>query len=130
MKSQDALDKMENEEGFFHHNNYHIVEANDKNIIIRADLNNNSMNPYNMAHGGLIFGLGDTVMGMIAAASGKHAVTLNANISYLLPGTGKYLIAKGEIVRSGKTTCVARANIYNDKEKLIAILSSTYYYID
>ena len=130
MKSQDALDKMENEEGFFHHNNYHIVEANDKNIIIRADLNNNSMNPYNMAHGGLIFGLGDTVMGMIAAASGKHAITLNANISYLLPGTGKYLIAKGEIVRSGITTCVARANIYNDKEKLIAILSSTYYYID
>ena len=130
MNVQDVLNKMENEDGFFHHNNYHIVDANENNITLRADLDSNSMNPYDMAHGGLIFGLGDTVMGMIAALSGKRAITLNANISYLLPGTGKYLIAKGEIVRSGRTTCVARANIYNDEEKLIAILSSTYYYID
>lgn len=130
MKVQDVLNKMENEDGFFHHNNYHIVDANENNITLRADLDSNSMNPYDMAHGGLIFGLGDTVMGMLAATSGKRAITLNANISYLLPGTGKYLIAKGEIVRSGRTTCVARANIYNDEEKLIAILSSTYYYID
>ncbi len=130
MKVEDILNKMENEDGFFKHNNYHVVEANEKNIVLRADLNDNSMNPYGMAHGGLIFGLGDTVMGMVAASKGRRAVTLNGNVSYLLPGSGKYLIAKGELVRSGKTTCVVNAKIYNDQEKLIAILSSTYYYID
>lgn len=130
MNIEDVLNKMEKEEGFFKHNNYHVLEANKDNIVLKADLDNNSMNPYGMAHGGYIFGLGDTVMGMVAASEGRRAITLNGNISYLLPGSGKYLIAKGEMVRSGRTTCVVRANIYNDQEKLIAILSSTYYYID
>ena len=130
MNIQEVLNKMETEEGFFHHNNYHIVETNDDSIVIKVDLDSNSMNPYGMVHGGLIFGLGDTVMGMIAAKDGKRAVTSNANISFLLPGNGKYLIAKGELIRSGKTTCTTRANIYDENEKLIAILSATYYYID
>lgn len=130
MQVEEILNKMENEDGFFHHNNCHVVSVDNNDITLKVDLSDNSMNPYGSAHGGLIFGLGDTVMGMIAASTGRRAVTLNANISYLLPGTGEYLIAKGEMVREGKTTCVVRANIYNDQEKLIAILSSTYYYID
>ena len=130
MNVNEILNKMEKEEGFFKNNDYHVVEATEENIILRADLSQKSMNPYDMAHGGLIFGLGDTVMGMVAASSGQRALTLSANISYLLPGVGKYLIAKGSFIRKGKTTCVVSANIYNDKEKLIATMTSTYYYID
>ena len=130
MNVEDILNKMENEDGFFKHNNYHIVEANDKNITLRADLDKNSMNPYGMAHGGLIFGLGDTTMGMLAASSGRRALTLNANISYLAPGEGKYLLANGEIIKKGKTICVVRVNIYNDQKKLISTMESTYYFID
>ena len=126
-----VLDKMEKEEGFFKHNNYHVVEATEESIILKAELTENSMNPYNMVHGGLIFGLGDTVMGMVAAAaSSKIAVTMNADISYLIPGDGKYLIAKGNLIRKGKTTCVVSANIYNDKEKLIAVMTSTYFFME
>lgn len=126
----DVFKNMEEKDGFFKHNNYHVIEANENEVIIRADITENSMNPYGMAHGGFIFGLGDTLMGMLAATVNKKALTLNANISYLAPGTGKYLIAKGEIVKKGKTISLVRANIYNDQKKLISTMESTYYYFE
>lgn len=121
---------LEEKEGFFQHNNYHILELSEEKIELRVDLNENSMNPYGIAHGGLIFGLGDTVMGMLASKNGKNVVTLNANISYLSKGKGKYLVATGELIKEGKTTAVARAYIYNDEKKLIATMDGTYYYIE
>ena len=126
----DAFKDLEEKAGLFKHNNYHVIEAIENEVIIRADITENSMNPYGMAHGGFIFGLGDTLMGMLAATVNKKALTLNANISYLAPGTGKYLIAKGEIVKKGKTISLVRANIYNDQKKLISTMESTYYYFE
>ena len=130
MEIVDVLNKMENGKGFFKNNNYHIEKIDEEEIILRADLNEDSMNPYNMAHGGLIFGLGDTVMGMTVAKDGRRAITVNANISYLHPGEGKYLLAEAKIIKKGKTICVVSANIYNDQKKLISTMESTYYYID
>jgi len=129
MDYKKLLDDMENGAGFFKHNNFHVEKAAEDECIIRADLTENSMNPYGMAHGGLTFGLGDVAMGMLARATGKAAVTLSANINYLKPGTGKFLVAKAEMIKNGKTTCVLRANIYNDKEELVAVMDSNYYYI-
>ena len=68
-------------------------------------------------------------MGIAAASTGKNAVTLSATINYLKPSVGKYLIAEAEIVRSGKSTCYLRTNIYNDKEELVATMDSNYYYV-
>lgn len=129
MDYQQLLSKMENENGFFKNNNFHVVKATQEECIIRADLTDNSMNPYGIAHGGLIFGLGDVVMGMLARATGVPAVTLSANISYLKPGTGKFLLGKSEMIKAGKNTCVLRANIYNDQEELIATMDSNYFYL-
>lgn len=130
MKYQEELNKLENGPGFFHHNNYHILDIDEKHITLKADLTKDAMNPYGFAHGGFIFGLGDTVMGMIAYTSGKTAVTLDANITYLHKGRGKYLIAKGELIKSGKSTSFVKADIYNDQEQLVATMTSNYFYID
>lgn len=130
MDYKKLLNDMENKAGFFKHNNFHVVKANKEECIVKAELTENSLNPYGMAHGGLIFGLGDVVMGMLARASSRPAVTLNANINYLKPGKGEYIIAHAELIKSGKKTCVLRANIYNDKEELIATMDSNYFYLD
>lgn len=126
MKTIEILEKMEKEPGYFNHNNYHILKAPEENIELRADLTENSMNPYNTAHGGLIFGLGDTAMGMVVK---EKAVTLTANISYIKPGTGKYITAKAEQVKKGNNICFTKATIYNDKEEVIATMNSSYYLI-
>lgn len=124
------LKQLQNEDGFFKHNNYEVVEASEESCILKANVTENSLNPYKIVHGGFTFGLGDTVMGMLASKDGRPAVTLNSTINYLKAGMTSYIIAKGEILKQGKTTCYLQAKIYDDKENLIAVMDANYFYID
>ena len=112
------------------HNNIEIIDVEDNKATLKAILTESSLNPYKIAHGGLIFGLGDTAMGVVAKLTGKNAVTLSSNISYLKPATGSYLIAKAEMIKNGKTTCFLQANIYNEKNDLVATMDANYFYIN
>ena len=130
MNIEKIIKGLEEEHGFFHHNNYHVESIEKNEIVLKVDLTEDSTNPYGVAHGGIIFGLGDTAMGLIAVQKGLKAVTLDSNISYLKPGVGKYLYAKAEKVREGETIYFAKSNIYNEKKELVATLTGTYYYIE
>ena len=116
--------------GFLKHNDIIILESNEKTSKVKMNISENSLNPYGIVHGGLIFSMGDTVMGITIRSTGRDAVTLDGTINYLKPGKGKYLIATSEVIKVGKTTSVLKANIYNDKEELIAVISATYYFIN
>ena len=116
--------------GFLKHNDIIILESNEKTSKVKMNICENSLNPYGIVHGGLIFSMGDTVMGITIRSTGRDAVTLDGTINYLKPGKGKYLIATSEVIKVGKTTSVLMANIYNDKEELIAVMSATYYFIN
>ena len=131
MDKNELLDQLENENGFYKHNNYKLVDYKDEEFVeLKAEINENSMNPYGFAHGGLIFGLGDTAMGMLARTTGRKAVTLNANISYLKPIMGEYMIAKATIIKNGKNVIHLRADIYNDENKIAATMDSNYFYVE
>ena len=124
--NQEILQKMENESGFFQHNQYHIEEITEDSVTLKAEIHESSLNPYEIAHGGFIFGLGDTAMGILAREDGKEVLTLNANIDFLRPGSGKELIAKSEMIKKGKKIKVLKANIYNEEGKLVASMTSNY----
>lgn len=129
MTKEEMIEKMENS-GFIKNNNYKVEEIiENKSATLVGTLTDISNNPYNIAHGGFIFGLGDTAMGVAASSTGRKAVTLSATINYLKPSTGKYLKAVAEIVKSGSTTCYLRTNIYNDKGELVATMESNYFYV-
>lgn len=117
-------------EGFLKYNNITIVKAEKDEAICVAKITDNSLNPYKIVHGGLIFTLGDTVMGVHARSLSKRAVTLNASIDFLRPGRSGNLTAKSKIIKNGKTICVLIADIYDDENTLIATMRSSYYYID
>lgn len=115
--------------GFLKHNKIKIIEVGKESSTVRLDIDEDSLNPYGIVHGGLIFSIGDTVMGVQCRTTGRNAVTLSANIDYIKPGQGKYLIAKSEVIKMGKTTSFLKARIYDEKGSLIATMSSTYYFI-
>ncbi len=115
--------------GFIKHNNYELVEYDDKKVVLKVKLTDNTSNPYGMAHGGLIFGLGDTAMGMLFSKKEQNVVTVDSNINFLRPGVGEYLICESEMVKDGKQIALAKANIYNNDKKLVATMSANYYYI-
>ena len=95
-----------------------------------SDIREESLNPYGFAHGGLIFGLGDTAMGILSRSSGRKAVTLNSTINYLRPVVGKILRAEAEMIKDGKKTCLLRCNFYDENNKLTATMDGNYCYID
>ncbi len=118
-----------NENGFLNYNNIEILESDNDICKVKLNITKNSLNPYNIVHGGLTFSLGDTTMGVMCHKLGKNVVTLNANINYLKPGVGKYLLATSKVIKMGNTTCVLSCDITDDKNNLVATMNGTYYVI-
>lgn len=113
---------------FINYNNMDIINE-DNDIKVKVMITNKALNPFNIVHGGLIFSIGDTAMGVKCRSLGRNAVTLNASINFISPGTGKYLIATSKIIKNGSRTCVLECEIKNDEDKLVAIMNGTYFYI-
>ena len=61
------------------------VEATEEACVLKAKVTKNSLNPYGIAHGGFIFGLGDTVLGMNLMAGGHLTHGHPLNFSGSLP---------------------------------------------
>ena len=53
----------------------------------------------------------------------------NSTINYLKPAKTNYVLAKGELIKQGKTTAYIQAKIYDENEKLIAVMDANYFYI-
>lgn len=124
------IECVENTNGFMKYNNMQIDELKDNYAKMHVDITENSLNPSNIAHGGLLFGLADSVMGMAARTNGRNVVTINSQIDYIKPGKGKSITAETEVLKVGKSTAVYRANIYTDENVLCATATATYFFLD
>ena len=118
-----------NESGFLKYNNIEILSMDKDKCQVKLTITEHSLNPYGIVHGGLTFALGDTAMGVLCHNLGNDVVTLDANINYLKPGKGNYLIATAKLIKMGKTTCVLATEIFNEKSDLIAVMYGTYYIV-
>lgn len=117
-------------EGFIKYNNMQVLEVTKEHSKMKVDLNENSLNPNGVVHGGLLFGLADTAMGVVARTTNKNVTTINAQIDYLKPGTGNVITCIAEPIKIGKTTGVYRAHLYNEEETLISTVTGTFLFID
>ena len=52
--------------------------------------------------------------------------TIDLRVDYLRPGLGQWFYATGMVMRSGRKVTVARMELHNDLEKLIAVGTGTY----
>ncbi len=118
-----------NETGFLKYNDIKIISMDKDNCQVKLTITKHSLNPYEIVHGGLTFALGDTAMGVLCKAYGKNVVTLEANINYLKPGKGSYLLAVPKLIKMGSTTCVLNTEIFDDNKTLVAIMYGTYYIV-
>ena len=120
----------EEKDGWFKYNNLHFEEITKEKVIVIAELNDNSLNPHGIAHGGLIFGLADSAMGTLASTSGRKVVTVDSNISYLRPCGGKRVTCIATPVKVGMTLGVYKADVYNDNNDLAATVQGTFFFLD
>jgi len=82
-----------------------------------------------MVHGGVIATLADMALAFTGGpVMGDGAVTQEFKINYLRPGVGDALLARGEVVASGRNQAVVRADVFviaEGTEKLCASAQGT-----
>jgi uncharacterized protein (TIGR00369 family) len=84
-----------------------------------------------MVHGGIISYALDTVGGIAVMTknSGIDQVTLELKINFLEPLTKEPYLARGEVLRHGRITSVAEAEVIDGNGKLCAKALGTWYMI-
>jgi uncharacterized protein (TIGR00369 family) len=78
-------------------------------------------------HGGIIGMIADTACGYAAFSlmpAGSSLVTVEYKINILAPARGS-LVARGEVVKAGRTLTVTRAEVYAEDGKHIATMQQT-----
>ena len=92
------------------------------------NINENHLNPGNAVHGGCIFALADTVGGVAAWSRGNYVATTSGNIAYLNPALEtKKLIGIAKEIKFGKNILVYDIEVWDDKDRLIAKVTNSYY---
>ena len=56
----------------------------------------------------------------------RRSGTVDMRVDFLMPGRGKYFTASADVLRTGKTVSVARMEMRDDQEHLIAAGTGTY----
>jgi uncharacterized protein (TIGR00369 family) len=92
--------------------------------IVEIDVSENHLNPFGGVHGGLFSSIIDSAAswalfyGIEDETAGLTSVDLN--LSYLSPGIGGKLIAKGSQIKLGRTLGYADCKVTDANEKLYA----------
>lgn len=95
------------------------------------EITENSLATPNVAHGGLIATLCDGALGIAALScvveDEKVVATVEMNIKYLKAVfLGDKLIAKADVISSGKRLLFSECKVFNQKNELIASASGTF----
>ena len=115
--------------GFVSNNNYKLIDVDDNYCELEGIITDTSLNPYNIAHGGYIFGLADTAAGIAARTKGRNAVTVSSSISYIRMVKGDKIKAIAKCLKEGKNISNYEVEILDEDNKLSAKVLIEYYYI-
>lgn len=106
-----------------------IVAIGPGKFITEMTVEKSNLNMAGTLHGGATATMLDVCMGMACFTKGVKVVTGNINVSYLSAGrAGDKIIAVGQVIRSGKTAFFAEASFEDEKGKIIAKGTGTYFY--
>ena len=85
-------------------------------------------NPMGTVHGGILCDLADAAMGCAYASrlgEGETFTTLELKINFLKPVWEGRLVARGRVVRAGRTVGLVECDVENASGELVARASST-----
>jgi len=86
---------------------------------------------HGFVHAGAVSAIADSAAGYAALSlmpEGTGVLTTEFKINLLAPAMGERIIARGRVVKSGRTLTLAQAEVFalaNGREKLVAFLTAT-----
>lgn len=115
----------------FEHQLHPIVKKTHRDgVTVHVHLAPGYLNSNGVLHGGITAAIADEAAWH--AIENKHgygarkSTTTELKVNYLRPIAGKKVIARAVLVRAGKTLCVSRVDIFDDRKNLAAIAIVTY----
>ena len=106
-----------------------LVDLKPGEAIIRLKMRDELRQPQGLLHGGATASVIDTAMAFAVIpylSENEKASTVDLTVHYLRPVTEGAIVCTAKIVRAGKRLLTVSAEVFNDKEKLIATALSTY----
>ncbi len=84
-------------------------------------------NVYGFVHGGSLFTLVDSVMGIAGLTTGNLVVTSDINIRFITNSKKGMLTASGRIIHKGKDHIITEAEIRDKRERLLVKAQGSYF---
>lgn len=85
-------------------------------------------NVYGFVHGGTLFTLVDSVMGIAGLTTGYFVVTNDINIRFMTNAKkGNVLTATGRIIHKGKNNVITEAEIQDKRQRLLVKAQGSYF---
>ena len=103
------------------------VDVGPGTMTVALDCRDELLNPFGMAHGGVVSALVDHVLGAVlypVIPRGAWAATTEFKLNLLAPVRDGVVQAAAEIVSLGKRTAVVRIDVHN-ADRLVAVAQGT-----
>ncbi len=101
--------------------------------VVRTACMPHLQNVLGYTHGGAIFSIADTAIGLAHLASvghGQTATTVESRITYMRPALDGLLRATARVVKQGRTLSFYECDVTDDAERLMARVSATMMTLD
>jgi len=121
------------QQGFLSHIGATLQEVTPGRCVIACPFRAELTQQHGVFHGGLLTTLADTAAGYAAMSllpPGGEVMSIEFKINFLRPGAGAVALARGEVLRPGRTITTGRADVLmrqvNGKEILCATMLATF----
>ena len=104
-----------------------ITEISSEELLMSMIVDEEHLNVWGMAHGGVIFTLADAAAGHLTVeSSGKACVTISGNLNFIKPVYPGKLEALAHMEHLGKTTSVVRVDVMQEG-KIVSVATFTFH---
>jgi len=110
-----------------------IVSLENGSSVLRIDVQKKHLQPYGIVHGGVYSSMIDAASFWASYTEIDEFLaltTVEMKLNYLSPAAGGMFMARGKVIKTGKTICLAEAVISDEGERLLAHGTATMMVLD
>ena len=103
-------------QGFMHHLGARIVELQPGHVVVEVKFGEPLSQQHGYFHGGVVAALADVASGYAAFSlleADASNVTVEFKLNLLAPAEGERLVARGSVIKPGKTLTVCQSNVFS-----------------
>jgi uncharacterized protein (TIGR00369 family) len=107
---------------------FRVESIGEGQAVVSLSCSTSLHNVFGYTHGGAIFSIADTAIGLAHLSSIEEdhtATTVESNIHYLRPALAGRLRASAHVVKQGRTLSFYECDITGEDERIIARVSAT-----